>query len=338
MSVSDKWDPARIGISMAIFEPRLEDLLAQLDSLEHQSLSEWVCVISSDSDISEIMVDERFQRFFSDSRFKWIQNEKRLGVKKNFEFGIGKLLEEGVDAIAFSDQDDVWKMKKLEVSLQELRRAGRMSVVHSDLDVIAHGRSIGNAWEIENRATNETDFRSLIMCNSVTGCSMLMDAELARRFPTIPDSFEFHDHWYAVMASLHGGVYPIEEAQIEYRIHGENVVGLEAFEGVMRPQKSIESGGLITRTREGALKRSRMEEDALSEAGMAGIKSLASRNRIRSFSNGFGSLWGFSVNWIRGNGALARAYLGHLIGSFLNGFLGLTRNKRLPPDGHGHDA
>lgn len=323
----DKWHPTKIGISMAIFEPNLGYLYDQLNSLQRQSYPEWFCLITSDSSISNIVEDERFYTFFSDHRFRWIENERRLGVKKNFEFCVKNLIEEEVDAIAFSDQDDIWKEEKLEILIHKLRKSGKMSVVHSDLDVIYHGRSIGRAWRIENRATDKNDFRSLIMCNSVTGCSMIMDAELARKYPTIPDSFDFHDHWFAVMASLHGGVHPLEEALMEYRIHDGNLVGIESFEWIMKKKKPEKRGGLVSRTREGAMKRFLMEDDALKLAGLAEFDLKNSKTRMGALSDGIGGLWGFSTNLTRRNGALARAYLGHSIGSFLNALFGLQRNK-----------
>ena len=338
MGKPGKWSPVKIGISMAIFEPNLDYLHDQLSSLEKQTHSEWFCLITSDSDLSRIMNDKRFHRYFSDYRFKWIENNIRLGAKKNFEFGVRNLLEEEVDAIAFSDQDDIWRQDKLEVLIKELGRAGKMSVVHSDLEVISHGRSIGSAWKIENRAPNIKDFRSLIMCNSVTGCSMIMDVELARKYPIIPDSFDFHDHWFAVMASLHGGVYPIEKTLMEYRIHDGNVVGIESFEGVLKMKKSAKMDGLVSRTREGAMKRCNMENDALNEAGIAGSRLLETKTKTKAFCSGLRSLWGFSTNLAKRNGALARAYLGHSIGSFLIAFFGLERNNRLTSGQHGRDT
>ena len=58
------WKPERIGICMAIYEPNHEDFLHQLDSISRQTHTNWVCQISSDSDLSQIRKNRIFESYF----------------------------------------------------------------------------------------------------------------------------------------------------------------------------------------------------------------------------------------------------------------------------------
>jgi hypothetical protein len=58
---------------------------------------------------------------------------------------------------------------------------------------------------------------------------MLMDANLPRTYPNIPESAQYHDHWYALLASQHCGVHAVDRVLSAYRQHDQNVVGLKEF-------------------------------------------------------------------------------------------------------------
>ena len=49
----------------------------------------------------------------------------------------------------------------------------------------------------------------------------------------IPAEFEYHDHWLAVVASVHGGVHAVHEPLVRYRQHGGNVVGVTPYPGFL---------------------------------------------------------------------------------------------------------
>lgn len=229
--------------------------------------------------------------------------------------------------MAFSDQDDEWLERKLEIGISELGAQGRLSLVHSDLEVVTNEGNLGSAWKLEVRAVKKVDSKSLMLCNSVTGCTVLMDVELARRYPEIPDSFSFHDHWYAVVASLNGGVIGIEQKLVNYRIHDKNVVGVEEYRGVFHIPENRSDSGLITRLRIGSQKVGKMELETNLAIGTRTYNRLFARSRFHAFANSLFAIIGFSKNWFSGNGPLSRAFLGFSLGSLFNCFFGLTTNK-----------
>ncbi|MDB5033661.1 MAG: methyltransferase protein [Chlorobi bacterium] len=223
---------AKVGVAMAVYRPDILFLARQLVTIREQAYTNWVCVITSDSPLDEFTSDPRILPFMGDLRFVWLQNGERLGHKKNFERAIQEALARGAEAIACSDQDDVWYPEKLAVLVEELRAAGPLSLVHSDLNVFedeARGITIESAWRVEQRGVGNARPRHLFVRNVVTGCSMIFDAELARRFPVIPAEVGFHDHWYAITAASCGIVVALPRPLLAYRQHASNVLGARPF-------------------------------------------------------------------------------------------------------------
>lgn len=229
-----------IGIALAAYQPDLEPFAQQLSSIQSQSYPHWVCVIRFDSPLDETLSQPQIRPFLADSRFVWRENSTRLGHKKNFERAIQDCVELLVDWIACSDQDDIWYPNKLELCLKELKLRPKLSLVHSDMHVL-RGTQIESqtAWVTEKRGVHNSKPRHFFVRNIVAGCSMLFDAELARKFPNIPDGVEYHDWWYALVASYHGGVYSISQPLYAYRQHALNEVGITPFQTISQATRKL---------------------------------------------------------------------------------------------------
>jgi hypothetical protein len=229
-----------IAVAMAVFRPHPHYLLEQLQSLRMQTREDWVCILKWDSPISEIDGTEAQALLAADRRFISVQNADRLGPKKNFESAIQTAARLDVVAIACADQDDVWFPQKIEILMQELGSRPRLSLVHSDMEAFyspisdgAPASIVNSVWGLERRNVAHSRPEYLLMRNIVTGCSMLMDVDLARQYPEIPDSFPMHDHWYALAATHHGGVYPVQVPLVRYRQHAHNLIGARPPESVL---------------------------------------------------------------------------------------------------------
>lgn len=225
----------KIGIALAAFHPDVGHFYEQLRSIQEQTFQNWICFITFDSPLEEIQSLNSFKIFFNDPRFRWIENPQRLGHKKNFEKAIALCVGEKVDAIACSDQDDIWLPGKLERCRQKLSELGPWCMVHSDMLLLLNdGRTSSppdTAWKLEQRNTHLARFEHLLVRNICAGASMLFDAQIAKAFPLIPESVLFHDHWIALIASLRGKVVGIDEPLFQYRQHTRNVVGITRFQG-----------------------------------------------------------------------------------------------------------
>lgn len=241
-----------IGIALAVYNPDRDQLSEQLRSIRDQTWQSWRCVLTCDSELAELGRSPNLEEYFSDQRFVWVQNTTRLGHKRNFEAAIRRCAELNVDAICCSDQDDIWYPNKLERCAAALERAGALSLVHSDLDIAKNGEIQPiSAWTTEQRNVYLVAPEHLLVRNVVTGCTMMMDAQLAKLCPEIPPSVQYHDHWYALIASLLGGVHAVPERLMAYRQHGENVVGVRrvpgAFARVFTNQGFIGLNALLER-------------------------------------------------------------------------------------------
>jgi len=233
MTQEDKHTTAPlVGIALAVYRPVVGDFREQLASIRDQSHPSWLCFLTLDSPLAELRAEPSLAPFFEDARFVWHENPQRLGFKDNFARAIGLAVEAGARYVACSDQDDVWYPHKLATLVRAIESTPPLSVVHADMDVLVDGvKQERSAWQLENRSIDRVDPTSLLVRNVVTGASMLMDAELARRFPSVPDDAVFHDHWYGLLASFHGGVHAVHERLHAYRQHGGNVVGVRPYRG-----------------------------------------------------------------------------------------------------------
>ena len=243
--------PFKIGIAMAVYQPDPAFLEQQLRSIREQTYRDWVCVMTWDTQMASFRADGRFAPFISDVRFLWVQNANRLGCVKNFEKAVRLACGQSAQAIAFADQDDVWQPGKLEIQAQALRNARPLSLVHCDLNIIANEHaSPGTVWELEKRGVHNAKPLHLFIRNVVSGCAALFDADLARLYPVIPPEADYHDHWYAIAASTHGGVIAIRQPLIAYRQHSSNVLGVSRYPGfamllVRAPWQYLKKAGQI---------------------------------------------------------------------------------------------
>ncbi|MCM0605479.1 MAG: glycosyltransferase [Xanthomonadaceae bacterium] len=225
----------RIAIALAAYEPNLDYFFEQLESIQNQTHSDFECFIQFDSELEHIYSNKKFINLINDGRFHWNKNPSRLGFKKNFEAALSQILRKSeAHAIAFSDQDDIWDLEKLEQLLKIFETLPPLSIVHSDMRVIDKNEKLitTSAWKFEKRGVNNVDPLDLVVRNVVTGAGLLMDRALAEKFPTILKEYDFHDHYYASLASVYGQVVPLKRSLYTYRIHGDNVVGVKSYSGL----------------------------------------------------------------------------------------------------------
>ncbi len=236
---------AEIGIVLATYRPRIDFLKQQLNSIRQQTIRNWFCVITDDASPREF-IEEITNCIKDDERFFLLTNEEQVGPYFNFERGLRFLLEnQNVDLIAFSDQDDLWFEKKLEIQKKALSKS-KFSLVHSDLIIIDSNGDIlsESCWKHEKRNVKLNRPEDLVLRNVVTGCSMMIKRQLALKalpFPKqrIPPVFH-HDTWIALVSSFEDGVRSIHNPLLAYRQHDHNVVGPANYGPVTRSLLQIE--------------------------------------------------------------------------------------------------
>lgn len=221
-------DKPLISILMAVYEPRMDWLRQQLVSLNDQTYPNLRLYIRDDC--SPTVPYEQIQSCVRDciTRFPYVitRNEENLGSNGTFEL----LTEEADgDLFAYCDQDDVWLPEKLAV-LQEAMERERAMLVCSDMYIIdGDGKQVADSITKVRRHhvfRSGTDLaRGLLTSNFVTGCTMLVQSDAAKRaIPFCP--YMVHDHYIALCCAAEGMVYSSPERTIRYRIHGGNQTGL----------------------------------------------------------------------------------------------------------------
>jgi glycosyltransferase involved in cell wall biosynthesis len=212
----------RVAICMATFNPPLDLLRRQLDSIREQTHRNWVCLISDES--SDRSAFERLGAEVSgDDRFVVSRNDRHLGFYRNFERAMS-MAPPDADYVALCDQDDRWHSRKLERLLEKI---GDALLVYSDARLVTpEGELVSDSYWT-NRRNNFTNYASLVMANTVTGAASLFGRELLDdALPLPPYHYKaFHDHWLAVVALSLGRIVYVDEPLYDYVQHGTAVIG-----------------------------------------------------------------------------------------------------------------
>ena len=219
-----------IAILMAVYEPRMDWLREQLESLEAQTYPNLRLYIRDDC--SPTVSFEEIKRCVAacihSLPYEIKQNEKNLGSNGTFEL---LTCEAEGEYFAYCDQDDVWLPEKLAVLQEELERSGAQ-LVCSDMYII-DGNGKQTAGSI-TKVRRHHKFRSgeglaaeLLISNFVTGCTMLIRSDAAKAaVPFCP--YMVHDHYLALCTAMKGSILSLPRRLIRYRIHGANQTGLMA--------------------------------------------------------------------------------------------------------------
>ncbi|WP_312612948.1 glycosyltransferase [Oscillibacter sp.] len=221
-------DLPQIAILMAVYEPRLDWLRAQLLSLNAQTYPKLRLYIREDGsptvpfETISACVAECIRAF----PYTLERNEKNLGSNLTFQ----RLTEEAEGAyFAYCDQDDVWLPEKLTVLQEALERENAllvcsdMSVIDGDGALTAH--SITQVRRHHVFRSGEDLAQGLLTHNFVSGCAMLVPSEAAKAaVPFCPDMV--HDHYLALWCAERGRLVSLSRPLLQYRIHGGNQTGI----------------------------------------------------------------------------------------------------------------
>lgn len=219
-----------ISILMAVYEPRLDWLREQLESLEAQTYPNLRLYIRDDCSptVPFREIEECVKRCIRSFPYKIERNEENLGSNLTFE-----RLTEGAEGeyFAYCDQDDVWLAEKLAVLQEEIEQSGAL-LVCSDMFIIdGEGKQTADSiTKVRRRHVFHSGgglTEDLLISNFVTGCTMLVRSDAAKAaVPFCP--FMVHDHYIALCCSAAGQIQSVMRPLIRYRIHRDNQSGVMA--------------------------------------------------------------------------------------------------------------
>lgn len=132
----------------------------------------------------------------------------------------------GYDFYAFADQDDVWHEDKLQKAICAIQNEDGPALS------FANARLVDGALSFLGRNVYtrkpQTDFYSLVCSGGILGCTVCLNAKLAQLIQNapVPASMIMHDAFVATVCAMHDGLIAFDpEAHMDYRQHGNNVVG-----------------------------------------------------------------------------------------------------------------
>lgn len=161
----------------------------------------------------------------------YAERYKNVHIKKGENIGAKKSFMELVmdapkaDFYAFSDQDDIWDLDKIEAALKLIRdnrTEGNPILYHSSVKLCdANGNVYGTQGVYNNIGFLMGETRP------IAGCTTVFDYNLMRLLKRhSPVSFPMHDAWIHKLCLAVGGTVVFDvHPHINYRQHEDNVVG-----------------------------------------------------------------------------------------------------------------
>jgi glycosyltransferase involved in cell wall biosynthesis len=208
----------------------------QLDSLVSQNCNDFSIIARDDGSSDQSY--EILKQFAKNSSIpiELLEDQTNLGVKKSFELLMYHALEMGAEYIMFCDQDDVWhpnKVSKTMAMMQQMESSAPNPsiLVHSDVSVVDRDLVIlhNSFWKFQHIDPAKDALNRLLLHNTVTGCTTMINRALALKVSNIPNEAVMHDWWSALVASAFGQIGYIDEPLMLYRQHGGNDTGAKKY-------------------------------------------------------------------------------------------------------------
>lgn len=201
----------------------------QLKSMLNQTYKNFEIIITDDGSSDNTI--EIINKYISkDDRIKLYINENNLGFVKNFEKSISLCTG---DYIALADQDDIWKINKLEYFIENIKEN---ILIYSDAILIDDKGESLNAFLIapKNQLVSGSNNKAFLLSNCVSGNTLMFKKELINEILPIPKNTRFHDMWIAFVASTYGSIIAVDEPMTYYRRYEQqitNKVQKEEYKG-----------------------------------------------------------------------------------------------------------
>ena len=206
-------------------------LKEQLDSLQNQT---YKCfkVIARDDGSSDNTIE-----ILKSYDVILLETTENLGAKESFAELLSYAVVNGEsDYFMFCDQDDVWENDKVEKTLAKMKKMEQEFrniplLVHTDLKVVdEHLQTVSSSmWAYEHIEPSKNSLNRLLIHNTITGCTVMINRHLANKCLPISSDCIMHDWWIGLVASSFGKIDYINEATIKYRQHCDNDTGAKRY-------------------------------------------------------------------------------------------------------------
>lgn len=229
-----------------------------LDSLVSQTYQNWRLIIRDDnSKDNTAYIIRAYEQKLPQKITILDKNGKNLGVTQNFQQLLSRSTAE---YIMLCDQDDVWLPQKIEVTLKKMKmleasaRPDEPLLVHTDAKVVdADLREIAQSlWAYQKSDPNKGSIlRRLLLQNTVTGCTVMINKPLRDIALPIPSEVMMHDWWLALLASAFGRMDHLSKPTLLYRQHERNDTGAKQWNPVIALKRLLNYREFLKSLREG---------------------------------------------------------------------------------------
>ena len=206
-------------------------LKEQLDSICSQSYKNFE-IIARDDGSSDNTLD-----ILKSYDVKTLETKQNLGAKGSFSVLLEYVVNNSdAEYFMFCDQDDIWEKDKVEntfakMKLMEKQYSKTPILIHTDLKVVDEElNTLSNSmWEYENINPKLNTLNRLLMQNTITGCTVLINRKLAELALPVASEAIMHDWWLGLVASSFGKIGFLNESTIKYRQHSSNDTGAKSY-------------------------------------------------------------------------------------------------------------
>lgn len=219
----------RVAVLMSTYNGE-KYIREQIDSILAQKNVDVSLIIRDDGslDRTETIIEDYCSRY---ENVVFLDDREHLGPGISFL----KLLsyayceKKGYDFFSFADQDDIWLDRKLETAVEALKEKQSACLYCCNQEIYSEGSLKG----LMHVSPPDFSFKGHLLKNTVSGCTFVLNRSLADAVVRsgLPDEviseFRFHDAWIIMISLTIGEVLYDSNAYILYRIHDNNVVGLD---------------------------------------------------------------------------------------------------------------
>ncbi len=197
-------------------------LREQINSIINQTYNSWNLIIRDDgSKDNTLEIIEEYKN--KDDRIKLLEDGKgNLGIVKNFE---ELLNQSGAEFIMFSDQDDIWDEKKIEIYLEKIEKNQNKEIlIHSDANLCdKEGNVIKKSFILSTAM--RTGIENTFFNYFVQGATVMITRSMKNFILPFPDEVYLHDRYIHLISELFFERVFIEKSLLLYRQHDNNQVG-----------------------------------------------------------------------------------------------------------------
>lgn len=205
----------------------------QIKSILNQSYTNLELIIVDDCS-SDDTVEIVENLASADDRIKLFKNESNLGFVKNFEKAIS--LCNG-DYIALCDQDDIWKINKIELFMISIE--DNILIYSNALLVDSEGKETGQVLvPTKSNMVRGNNNKAFIFNNCVSGNTLMFCKQLIKYILPIPKGIEYHDSYIAFIASSIGKIEYVTEPLVYYRRYEEQVTHVKKSNSIFEKREN----------------------------------------------------------------------------------------------------